>query len=180
METNDPVLTLEARARRAYELGRLRRASSLAPFILLGAAAAFACGRPLLLTTSLAGVLLPVCVGLAFAGGPAGRGVVPGLLAGAAALAMPLLVMTIGHACFGDACLSLCLPACVVGGAAAGAVIAKLAARHERDPRFLGSALAVAGLMGALGCTIAGTAGVAGMLAGVLAAGAPLLVTARR
>jgi hypothetical protein len=42
------------------------------------------------------------------------------------------------------------------------------------------SALAVAGLMGALGCTIAGTAGVAGMLAGVLAAGAPLLVTARR
>lgn len=76
--------------------------------------------------------------------------------------------------------MSLCLPACVVGGAAAGAVIAKLAARHERDPLFLGSALAVAGLMGALGCTIAGTAGVAGMLAGVLAAGAPLLVTARR
>ena len=180
MDTNDPALMLEARARRAYELGRFRRAARLAPFVLLAAGAAVACGRPLPLTALIAGALLPICVGLAFAGGPAGRGVVPGLLAGSAALAMPLLVMTVGHACLGDSCMSLCLPACVAGGAVAGAVIAKLAARHERDARFLGGALAVAGLMGALGCTIAGTAGVAGMLAGVRAAGAPLLVAARR
>jgi len=180
MERNDPTLTLETRARRSYELGRLRHALRLAPFVIVAAAAAVACGRPLLLAAALTCVLLPLCVGLSFTGGPAGRGVVPGLLAGAPALAMPLLIATVGHACFGEACLSLCLPACVVGGGIAGAVIAKLAVRQARDPRFLAAALAVAALTGALGCTISGAAGVLGMLAGVVAAGTPLLVAARR
>jgi hypothetical protein len=180
MAANDPILTLEARARRAYELGRLRDASRLAPFVLLASTAAIACGRPWPLTAALALALLALSVGLSFAGGAAGRAVVPGLIAGGAALAMPLLIATAGHACFGDSCMSLCLPACVVGGAVAGAAIAKMAARYERDARFLGSALAVTALMGALGCTISGAAGVGGMLAGVLAAGTPLLVAARR
>jgi hypothetical protein len=180
MEANDPIITLQARARRAYELGRLRSALRLVPFLIAAGAAVIACGRPFPLTFALLAALLPLSVGLAFAGGVAGRAVVPGLLAGGAALAMPLLMATVGHACFGPACMSLFLPACVVGGAVAGAVIARTAARHEQDPRFLVSALAVAGLTGALGCTISGAAGVIGMLAGVVAAGAPLLVAARR
>ena len=180
MDTTDPDAMLETRARRAYEMGRLRHAARLAPFVVVAGGAALACGRPLLPTAVLTCVLLPLCVGVSFAGGPAGRGVVPGLLAGAAALAMPLLISTVGHACFGDACMRLCLPACVVGGGIAGGVIAKLAVRHERDPRFLGAALAVTALTGALGCTVSGAFGVLGMLAGVLAAGAPLLVVARR
>ena len=76
--------------------------------------------------------------------------------------------------------MKLCLPACVVGGGIAGALIARLAARSGSDPRFLGAALAVMALTGALGCTVSGVFGVLGMLAGVLAAGAPLLVAARR
>jgi len=180
METIDPEVVLESRARRAYEMGRLRHAAKLAPFVIAAGGAAIACGRPLLTTAVLLGLLLPLCVALSFAGGPAGRGVVPGLLAGAPALAAPLLISTVGHACFGDACMKLCLPACVVGGGIAGAVIARLAARSERDPRFLGAALAVMALTGALGCTISGAFGVLGMLAGVLAAGAPLLAAARR
>jgi hypothetical protein len=42
------------------------------------------------------------------------------------------------------------------------------------------AALVIAALTGAFGCTISGAAGVIGMLAGVVAAGTPLLVAARR
>jgi hypothetical protein len=180
MTANDPGVALEVRARRAYELGRLRAALRVAPFVLMAAAAAFACGRPLTLTSALAGALLVFSVGAVYAGGPGGRGVVPGLVAGAAPLAMPLLMATLGHACFGPACMSLCLPACVVGGAVAGVVIARSAARPEPDRRFVVAAVTVAALTGALGCTIAGVAGVLGMIAGTVAAGTPVLVAARR
>jgi len=180
MAANESAVALEVRARRAYELGRLRAALRVAPFVLAGAAAAVACGRPAALTGALAGTLLVVCVGVSYAGGPGGRGVVPGLIAGAAPLGMPLLMATLGHACFGPACMSLCLPACVVGGAIAGVVIARSAASREPDRRFVAAAVAVAALTGALGCTIAGVAGVLGMLAGTVAAGAPVLVAARR
>jgi len=94
MAANESAVALEMRARRAYELGRLRAALRVAPFVLAAAAAAVACGRPLALTSALAGTLLVVCVGGSYAGGPGGRGIVPGLIAGAAPLAMPLLMAT--------------------------------------------------------------------------------------
>jgi hypothetical protein len=180
MAANERAVALEVRARRAYEMGRLRAALRVAPFVLAAAAAAVACGRPAILTGVLASTLLVLCIGVSCAGGPGGRGVMPGLVAGAAPLGMPLLMATVGHACFGPACMALCLPACVVGGAVAGVVIARSAARREPDRRFVASAVAVAALTGALGCTIAGVAGVLGMLAGTVAAGAPVLVAARR
>jgi len=180
MATNEQAVALEVRARRAYELGRLRAALRVAPFVLAAAAAAIACGRPAALTGALAGTLLLLCVGAAFVGGPGGRGIMPGLMAGVAPLTMPLLMATLGHASFGPACLSLCLPACVVGGAVAGVVIGRSAARLEPDRRFVAAAVAVAALMGALGCTIAGVVGVLGMLAGTVAVGGPVLVAARR
>ncbi len=58
-------------------------------------------------------------------------------------------------------------------------MIGAAARRQEREAPFFVSALAIAGLMGALGCTLAGLAGVGGMLAGALLAGAPLLLVAR-
>jgi hypothetical protein len=180
MAADERDLALEARARRAYELGRLRAALRLAPFVVAAAAAAVVCGRPLATTCALALPLLLLSLGLAYAGGPAGRAVVPGLLGGAGALAAPLLMATVGHACFGPACMTLALPACIAGGGLAGVVIARIAARREADLSFVLAALAVAALTGALGCTIAGAAGVLGMLAGVVAAGAPVLVAARR
>jgi len=180
MATNEPTLLLERRARRAYELGRLRSALRLLPFVVLATVAALASGRPITLALPIGGALLALCLGLSFAGRAPGRAVVPGLLAGGAALVMPLLVATVGHACFGPACMPFCLPACVVGGAIAGAVIARMAVAQGPDPAFLAPALAIAALTGSLGCTISGAAGVVGMLAGVVAAGAPLLVAARR
>lgn len=180
MAANEAMMRLEARARRAYELGRLRGALWVSPFAIAAGAAALACGRPAPLVLALTGALLALGVGLSFRGGAAGRAVLPGLAAGSAPLALPLLMATVGHACFGPACLSLCQPSCIAGGAVAGIVIARAAAQPGRDLRFLAAAVAVAGLTGALGCTIAGAFGVLGMLAGAVAAGTPVLVAARR
>jgi len=178
MATNDLVLL--ARARRAYELGRLRSALRMAPFALAAALVALTAGRPPALTAALTCVLLALAIGFLYRGGIAGRAVGPGLLAGTAALAMPLLMATFGHACFGPACLKLGLPACVAGGALAGFVIARAAAREEPHLRFVAAAAAIAASTGSLGCTIAGAAGVLGMLAGTVCAGVPVLIAARR
>jgi hypothetical protein len=180
MAANDLAMTLEARARRAYEWGRLRWSLRPSPLVLAAAAAALACGRPLPSTCALAGLLLPLSVALSFAGGAGGRAVMPGLLAGTVALACPVLMHTVGHVCLGPSCIMLGLPACIAGGAAAGVLIASRAAQEESGGRFLLAALAVAGLMGALGCSLAGAVGVLGMLAGTVAAGAPTLLALRR
>ena len=100
----------------------------------------------------------------------------PGLLAGTVALACPILLHTVGHACLGPSCMMLGIPACIAGGAGAGVVIAARAAREESAGGFLLAAVAVAGLMGAFGCSLAGAAGVLGMLAGIVLAGAPVLL----
>ncbi len=169
---------LFARARVAYELGRLRGSLRLAPFVVALAAVALACGRPLSLVATLAGVLLAAGVGLSFAGGATGRAVVPGLLAGAVALTPPLLLHVVGHACAGPSCMTFGLPTCVAGGALGGMVIARRAIGE--DLAFVLVAAAVAAVTGTFGCSIAGAAGVVGMLAGTVAAGAPLLLAARR
>jgi hypothetical protein len=178
MEMND--LALQARARRAYEWGRLRASLRLAPLVLAAAIAALACGRPLGLTCALAGLLLPLSLGLSVVGGAGGRAVRPGLVAGTVALACPVLLHTVGHACLGPSCMMLGIPVCIAGGAGAGVLIALRAARDESGSRFLLAAVAVAGLMGALGCSLAGAAGVLGMLAGIVVTGAPALLAFRR
>jgi hypothetical protein len=178
MAAND--LLLLARARRAYEWGRLRASLRLVPLLLAAAAAALACGRPLSLTCALTGLLLPLSLWLSFAGGAGGRAVMPGLLAGTIALACPILLHTVGHACLGPSCMMLGIPACIVGGAAAGLLIASRAAQEESGGRFLLAAVVLAGLMGALGCSLAGAAGVLGMLAGTVVTGAPALLAFRR
>lgn len=170
---------LLARARKAYELGRLRWALRILPAVLLAGAAAVACGRPLDMSCLLCGALFALGAGLLFYGGPAARAVRPGLWAGVPALALPLLVRTLGHVCLGPSCMQLCMPACILGGVAAGVAIGLLGAREERPLPFMVPALVIAALLGSLGCAIAGLAGVLGMLAG-LAAGLPILVTARR
>ena len=177
MAAND--LTLEARARRAYEMGRLRSGLRFAPFVLAAGAAALASGRPFPLVAALTGALLALALGFSSMGGAAARAVTPGLLAGAAALAMPLLMATVGHACFGPACMKLGLPACIAGGALAGALIAKRVT-GEPDLRFAAAAISLGALTGSLGCTIAGAAGILGMLGGAIAAAGPVLAAARR
>jgi hypothetical protein len=176
MEATD----LASRARRAYELGRFSRALRVAPFVVAAALVAIACGRPVAMTCALGCALLPLAVGLLMRGGSAGRAVGPGLGAGWAALAMPLLLRTAGHACFGPSCMSLCLPACALGGALSGALIGVLARRDGGGLSYVVAAAAIAGLSGAMGCSLGGAFGILGMAAGVVAGSAPVLLTARR
>ncbi len=166
------------RARRAYELGRLRWALRLLPWAICAMVIAYALGRPAPLCFSIGSALILLLLWLGVSGGGAGRGASAGLLAGAVPLALPLLVRSLGHLCLGPSCMILCLPACVLGGAFAGVVLAARAAREGRS--FVCGALAVAALTGCLGCSLAGVGGVLGMLAGGLLVVPPVLVLARR
>lgn len=175
MAANELDVSVEVRARRAYEWGRLRWSLRVLPLLAVAGAVALACGRPAGLCCALLAALAPLAIGLSFAGGRAGQAVGPGLAAGSFALALPLAVRTIGHVCAGDACMALCLPSCILGGAAGGAFLALRAAKEQGGAAFIAAGMTIAGLMGALGCTLAGVAGVVGMAAGALAAGAPVL-----
>lgn len=174
MASND----LPARARRAYEWGRLRWSLRLVPWAAAAMLLALVLGRPAALCGCVGGALVTALVLVGVRGGGASRGAPLGLLAGFAPLALPLLARGLGDACSSTLCLSLCLPACGLGGALAGGLLAVRAPGQGRA--FLASALVIALLTGCLGCTLAGMSGVFGMLAGGALASAPVLVFARR
>jgi hypothetical protein len=103
------------RARRAYERGRAKFAAGrAAPALAFGVAALVLAGdRGMGLAVSV-GLALG-CGVLAFLGGPAGRAVPAGLLAGCVPFALPLLVR--GQVCpLGGSCEAWCVAACATGG----------------------------------------------------------------
>jgi hypothetical protein len=165
---------LRRRARRAYELGRLRRALAgawpAAPLTAVGLAGCGAATIPTLLAGLLLAATLTAC---AQRGGGLARARVPGLLAGLVPLTLTLAAPTLALA-LGDGCASTCrllTGICVAGGLVAGALLA-LVARGGA----LVAALAVAGLTGALGCGVLGLAGLAGVGGGLAVGAAPGLV----
>lgn len=170
---------LHARARKAYELGRAKIALQAMAGAALLSAVAVALGRPWAQIGPLGAVLLPLCAGLVFRGRASGRAVLPGLVAGGIAMLLPIGVAFAGHAWLGPGCLRFCLPACVVGGAIAGAAIATVAARQpDGESEFLAGGVAVAALAASLGCALAGSAGLAGMAIGAVATGTPVWLAA--
>ena len=67
---------------------------------------------------------------------------------------------------------------CAVGGLAAGAILA-LRGRPAGGLPFWTSALAALGFAAAIGCIPAGAMGFMGLLAGIIAGGAPALIVRR-
>ena len=177
MEKVEPQLNraLRARARRAYELGRLAHGGEAAwlalPMLALGLAVTM---RPAL-SVAAGTLLVALAVGLRWYGGAVGRAVMPALIAGLPPLVLPLCMRMGGHCCLGGTCWSFCMIGCIAGGAAAGVMVG-LASAAEREGRgaFLLAATAVAGLAGVLGCGVAGTSGMAGMAVAVLATSWPV------
>jgi hypothetical protein len=167
--------TLEARARAAYERGRalwaLRRALLVPP---IAAIALVGCPNP---GAALGFIgLLGVAVGiLLWRGREYGRGVRPGLVAGAAPLALPASVQVVGHVCPATFCLLL--PGiCAVSGLIGGVVLGFVAHRSSPEPAgYWGAAVIVTALAGCGGCLIAGVAGIGGMALGLAAGLAPAL-----
>jgi hypothetical protein len=174
MALSEPLL--KAHALRAYEHGRvlraLLRAVALLPVFWIAWLAPHASSLLLVPAVPLMGSV----IALSIRGRSAGRAVPFALSMGFVSLLLPLAVRALGHACDSTACASLCLPACVLGGAITGGALAFFARSEPSisDRReFLLASLFLAALPGALGCAVAGGAGIVGMIAAEILVSAP-------
>ncbi len=169
-----------ANAMRSYESSRARAALFVALPVVALVCVACGCGtRPL--TAALVGSVL---VGAAWLfrwrGQALGRAVLPGIVAGIAPFALALGAKAYGHVCTGTSCVSLCIPACTLGGAVAGFYIARTARRQSSPFVFLLGASGLATLVGCLGCSCVGLGGVAGLAAGLFVTSLPRWLAAAR
>ena len=167
---------LEHRGRLLYELGRarwaLRTLLLVAPLLI----AAGLIGRPVGLVLALGVPLCLLSLGLAFAHARYARAVLVGVLAGLPAFVLPLLLRSVGIVRLGAAELDPCLPASFVSGVIAGALVSSRAADEDHRLAFWLAAIGVTALTGTLGCSVAGGAGVLGLMAGVVAGSAPVVL----
>ena len=176
MASTDAV---KAKAKRAYELGRLRRSMRFAILPL-----------PLMaLSTELCGELVPVCLAggaliavivfLAWRGQSYEAAIRPGLAAGLGAYALPFAGEMIGACTEGS--MVLCASLCFLGGTITGAFLGARCLREElHRGRFLFSGCVIASLVGSLGCVLAGLGGVLGMVLGVTTISIPTVLLVRR
>jgi hypothetical protein len=171
-----PEAVLSARARRAYEAGRLLSAlPAVALAVPMVALSLVLCDRPAA-TAACGFALVAVLVAAAWRGRPYVRGARAGLVAGLGPLLLPMA--TCFHLCAGGVCLlapTACIVAAVIGGATLG-----LYARHRipggpDSGGYLMAAIAVAALVGSLGCVIAGVSGIVGMVVGLALGTVPVL-----
>jgi hypothetical protein len=178
--TDDRDAGLKARARRAYETGRLWHALRRALWLLPLAAVSRlgCCADPVAVIVCGAALFTAVTLFL-WRGGDYARGVGPGILAGVAPLLLPVVVQTSGHLCAGGRCLFY-PGACLAGGLAGGLALAFLAPRPVagNGVAFMAACL-VAGLTGAIGCLLYGVIGFGGMAVGLLLGAVPALVARR-
>jgi hypothetical protein len=151
--------------RLAYELGRARIALlGILPAVVIVAAAASVTHRP---RSALAFGAATVAAGaiLLWYGREPRRAVLPGIAAGLVPLVLALCANHY-HACGGDACTTLCVPACTLGGVVAGLAVAIIGHRRRAGVRYWLSASGLALATGAMGCACVGYSGVVGLALG--------------
>lgn len=176
----EALTDLKERARRAYERGRARHAAWTAtPTLAVGLVATWMSDRPLI--TALIGVALYAAAALlSWRGRQLGRGVLPGVAAGLVPFTAAHAARVYGHLCTPEGCVSICVPACLAGGIAAGALLAGALRRSDRLGASWASACGVAALTGALACACVGFGGVLALAIGLLAGTAPLALRPAR
>jgi hypothetical protein len=160
-----PSRDLLARARRSYELARLRRGLAAAAIVVPMAIVSLGgCGHRET-AIAIAAALAILAAVLVWRGGVGGRGVWPGLVAGVVPLGFPLLACPL---CERLGAAHLPMLVCVAGGVVSGAIIAAYAAREPKDrARFVVSSGLVAALAGSMGCAILGLGGIVAMAVGL-------------
>lgn len=164
-----------SRARRAYELGRLRRALlGAAPLAAVAGLAACVAARPSS-TLAFGAAALAAAVGMLWYGRDPQRALLPGAASGLIPLTLALCANRV-HVCGPDGCTSLCLPACALGGVLAGVLVARVGHRRGAGPAFWLSGSAIALLVGAMGCACVGYSGLVGLALGFAAGAVPALV----
>jgi hypothetical protein len=169
MERTDPP-HLHRRARRAYELGRLRFAAPYGIAALIAVALARSAAGEIGPTFYALGfALVASCTGLAYLSRGFAAHVRSGLLAGT----VPVIAASVSvrsHGCALD-CSSLCAPLCVGAGLLMGAWLA-----HRSVPSW---GLAIAILTTGVGCFPLGVGALLGALLGLALGGVPLLILRR-
>ena len=159
--------TLKQRARRLYEIARLRAALGWSiPALILAGLVALVVRQPSM-PLAMGVALYAASVGLLWWGRAPGRGVLPGLVFGLVPLAAALIANFHGHACVGAECFRVCTLACFGGGLAAGLLIARVALRSPNPMALFLSAASVAFLTGAIGGACMGVYPVVGMAAAI-------------
>jgi len=136
-----------------------------APALLIVAIAALFGKRPSA-TVAFGIAMFGVGVVLLWYGRELKRAVLPGLAAGLVPLVLVLCANHVGHACMGDSCMTVCIPACTVGGIVAGLAVARVGVRRRSGASFWFAASAVALLTGAMSSVCVGYAGIAGLALG--------------
>jgi hypothetical protein len=165
---------LKERARRAYERGRVRYAVWMALPTAVVALLGGLMGEPAGLEALTGMLLFGVAVFCYYRGQHVEKGVLPGIAAGAIPFVFAHVARASEHCGACGECTSFCLPACVLGGIAAGLLIAHFA-KPSRPARVSWvSAGIVASLTGALGCACIGVGGILALLGGLLLGAAPL------
>jgi len=174
--TNNPLEQTMRRARVRYEWTRARRAALgfLPVFVLVAVACALG-ERPWWSLTFGLSLFAAGVVALSY-GRDARRAVLPGLAAGGAPLVLVLLARHVDHVCGGPECTSLCLQACLVGGAIAGLVVGFSKASGRAGAAFWVAASFVAVLTGAMACARLGLSGILGLVFGYVVGLVPGLV----
>jgi hypothetical protein len=162
------------RGRWTYELGRATLASHILFLLLPLLLAAQVLGRPTVLVLGLGGTLAGVAFALAVVHDRYARAVLAGVLAGLPAFVLPQLTRSIGIIQLGAAALDPCLPAAFVSGVLAGTLVSVRAVDEKRHLSFWLAAVAAAAPIGTLGCSVAGSVGVLGLMAGVVVGTAPV------
>jgi hypothetical protein len=175
MESTE-LTQIEQRARVHYEWSRAKRAVvGFSPVLVIVAGAMMLARHPMW-TLTFGSALFVGGVALLWYGRDLKRAVLPGVASGLIPLALALCAVRVGHACTGDGCMVLCVPACTVGGLIAGLSVAAVGLARRGGTGFWLSASGVALLTGSMGCSCVGLSGVIGLGLGFALGTAPGLV----
>lgn len=174
----DPV-QLREKAKRVYELARLRHALALSiPVLLVGVMVALLVHEVSL--PLIVGLLLYISsVVLLWWGRVPGRSVLPGVVYGLLPLTGSVIAKLHQHVCMGFDCFSTCMLYCMSGGVVAGLLVARLALRSDSPLAVFFSAASTALLTGAIGGSCVGVHGIVGMAIGIGIGAVPLAMRRR-
>lgn len=170
MASTDPGSTtdldkIRARARLAYERGRLQRAFiGVAP---LAATVALACCFATHPGSALTFGVLALALGvfMLWYGRDPKRAFIWGAAAGVVPLVLALAANHV-HTCGPSGCATWCVPACSAGGLIAGVVVGFRGMRRRAGIWFWAFASLQALLVGAMGCACVGAGGIVGLVLG--------------
>ena len=165
----------------AYEAGRRVLAVNSAVVAATLPVLALACGARPVHCLLLGGALLSSVVVAQLVGRGFSRALAPGVLGGLPALVGSLGALSHGHVTLGDACFSLCMPTCAIGGVVAGVVASRVSRANGGSLTALATSAGFSLLVGAMGCACVGYAGVVALAVALAATslGARFLVPAR-